>query len=134
MSWLPACSPLLPARNPTALLRHGVVADLRRWTEANCSIQPDYQRGRRGRISRGKHARYQPELLWRSKALRQTSKGILHVCIANLSHVDGAEHRTATLLDLSLSIGTHFRNGAICRDGGEVRSGHRRVCSKRERT
>jgi Arabinose-binding domain of AraC transcription regulator, N-term len=60
-------------RNRAALLRHGVVADLGRWIEAGCSIQQDHQRVPRGRISRGKQARYQPELLWRASALRQTS-------------------------------------------------------------
>ena len=51
----------------------GRIADLRRCTKAGCSIQPDYQRGPRDPISRGKQAHNQSELLWRSTALRQTS-------------------------------------------------------------
>src|SRR5438093_11116235 len=35
-------------------------------------------------------------------------------------HADGAEHRTATLLDCSLSIGSHLRNGAVCRNESGV--------------
>ena len=38
-----------------------------------CPIQQDYQRGPRVRISGGKQAHYQSELLWRPTALRQTS-------------------------------------------------------------
>src|SRR5262249_62122469 len=39
-------------------------------------------------------------------ALRETSNRILHVCcITHLPRVDGAEPRTAILLDCSLSIG-----------------------------
>src|SRR6516165_8085755 len=110
------------ARTRAALLRHGVFAYLRRCTEAGCSIQPDYQRGPRGPISRGKPAPYQPELLWCSTALRETSNGILHVCcITNLPHADGSEPRTAALLDCSLSIGRHFRNDAVCRNESGVR-------------
>src|SRR5262249_50485271 len=92
----------------------GVFADLRRCIEASCSLQQGYQRGPRGRIPGGKQTRCQSELLRRSTALRQTSNGILHVwCITSLPHVDGAEPRTATLLDLSSSIGSQLRNGAI---------------------
>jgi hypothetical protein len=47
---------------------------LKRCPEADCAIQQDYQRGPRARISRGKQAHYQSELLWRSTALRQTPK------------------------------------------------------------
>ena len=117
------------AQNRAALLRHGVVADLRRWIQAGCSVQQDCQRVPRGRISRGKQAHYQPELLWRSSALRQTSNGILHVwCITNLPPADGAEHRAATLLDCASSIGRHLRNGAICRNESGVRRRYRRAC------
>src|SRR5262249_10123393 len=57
-----------------------------------------------------------------STALRETSNGILHVCcITNLPHADGAESRTAILLDCSLSIGRHFRNGAVCRNESGLR-------------
>jgi hypothetical protein len=60
--------------DPRALgLRHGVFADFRRRTEAGCAIQPDYQRGPCGPISRGEQAHDQSELLWRSTALRQAS-------------------------------------------------------------
>ena len=46
----------------------------------------------------------------------------LHVCcIATLPRADGAEPRTATLPDLSSSIGRHLRNGAICRNESGVR-------------
>src|SRR5262249_8411856 len=80
------------------------------------------QRGPRVRISRRKQAHSQFELLRRSTALRQTSNGILHVwCITSLPHVDGAEPRTATLLDLSSSIGSQLRNGAIRRNESGVR-------------
>ena len=70
----------------------------------------------------GNRLNYQPELLWRSTALRETSNGILHVCcITSLPHVDGAEPRTAALLDCSASIGRHLRNGAVCRNESGVR-------------
>ena len=63
----------------------------------------------------GEQAHDQPELLWRSTALGQTSNRILHVCcITNLPRADGAEPRTATLLDRSSSIGGHLRDGPIC--------------------
>ena len=52
----------------------------------------------------------------------------MFAAITNLPHADGAEPRTATLLDCSLSIGRHFRNGAICRNESGVRRWHRRVC------
>src|SRR5262245_9029234 len=82
----------------------------------------DYQRSPRGQISRGKQAHYQPKLLWRSTTLRETSNRILHVCcITHLPDVDGAEPRTATFLDWSLSIGRHFGNGAVCRNESGVR-------------
>src|SRR5215471_16342038 len=56
---------------------------------------------------------------------------LLHVCfITTLPHVDGAEPRTAILLDCSLSIGRHFRNGAVCRNESGVRCLQRRVCFK----
>src|SRR5262249_5119563 len=67
-------------------------------------------------------APYQSELFWSSTALRETSNRILHVCcITNLPHADGAEPRTATLLDLSSSIGSQLRNGAIRRNESGVR-------------
>jgi hypothetical protein len=45
----------------------------------------------------------------------------LHVCCnTNLPHADGAAPRTTTLLNGSLSIGSHFRNGAVCRNESGV--------------
>jgi hypothetical protein len=41
--------------------------------------------------------------------------------LRNLPHADGAEPRTATLLDLSSSIWGQLRNGAICRNESGVR-------------
>src|SRR5262249_22286672 len=99
-----------------------VFADFRRCTEAGCSLQPDYQRGPRDQISRGKQAHYQPKLLWGSTTLRETSNRILHVCcITHLPDVDGAEPRTAILLDCAESIVRHFGNGGISRKETGVR-------------
>src|SRR5262245_6674578 len=50
---------------------------------------------------------------------------MFHVCCnTSLPHVDGAEPRTATLLDCSSSIVKHLRNGAICRNESGVRRGN----------